>query len=135
MTKTVTAVPLGSDALAPDFRLNLRETEFVRLAPSTIEKTIGQLKAEQAEYLRQLEHKFNPVPPAMTRPRPVLTRRPARPRVQPPLTRAVRSLDALLADVHPAVAADVVRRSGGDVRRVVVHSPTRVTVLNQPCGD
>jgi hypothetical protein len=54
---------------------------------------------------------------------------------EPVVTPAVRPSAEVLSGVHPAIAADVLRRAQGDVRRLRVLSPTRVLVMNRPCEE
>lgn len=136
MTRAVAAVPIWSDDNMPSPELLIKETEYLHFAPTTIERAINRLKAEQRQRLEEIETAY--ALPARRRPvsRPVL----AVPREQQAalataLAPAVRPSVSVLAGVHPLVRADVLKRSQGDLRRVRVLSPTRVLVLNRPCGD
>ncbi len=134
MTKHVTVAPLWPKA-APDPRLDIGK--LAHLAPGTTESIIKDMKADQAVRIAELERQFAPTPAVMPKRRrvPVTTTVNGAAAVAVAVTPAVRTLDEVLAAVHPRLAADVVRRSGGDVRRVVVLGPTNVRVLNRPCGE
>jgi hypothetical protein len=136
VTRSATAVPIWADANMPSPELLIKETEHLHFAPTTIERAIARLKAEQQQRLEEIETAYAlPARPRPVRPRPALAPRPAQPRQEPSPAPAVRPSVDVLAGVHPLVRADVLKRSGGDLRRVRVLSATRVLVLNRPCGN
>lgn len=159
MARHVTAAPLWPK-VEPDPRLDLGK--LAHLAPGTTERIIGDMKADQSAYLQRLDQeRFTPAHTArhsrkpttvvgrdghmhLSFSEPVSTAAPVHTatapapaqlvRPQPVATPAERSLDEVLAGVHPLVRADVLRRSQGDARRVEVRSPTQVIVHNRPCA-
>jgi len=147
MTRHVTVAPLWPNAV-PDPRLNLGK--LATLSPSTTERIIGEMKKDQYAYLERLEQtavpQRRPVTTTVSRQGkmhlsfPVQTTTAAAPaerpeRSEPVTAEAVRPSEDVLAGVHPAVAADVLRRAEGDVRRLRVLGPNSVVVLNRPCGE
>jgi hypothetical protein len=136
MPKSVTVTPLWSDAVMPDPRLLLRETEHLHLAPASIERAIGRLKDEQAERLEQLERELGKVRiRPTTRVRPAGPRPVRRPRPQQPVAHPIAAAVDVLAGIHPLMRADVLKRCGGDLRRLKVLGPDKVVVLNRPCDE
>jgi hypothetical protein len=153
MARHVTAAPLWPKA-EPDPRLNLGK--LAQLSPSTTERIIGDMKADQSAYLQRIDQeRFHTVPAARhsRKPTTVIGRNghmhlgfpqagpavaqaaaPAPAQPEPVITPAVRPSEDVLADVHPLVRADVLRRCAGDLRRVEVRSPTQVIVHNRPCA-
>lgn len=137
MTRQVSAIPVWSDANTPSPELLIQETEHLHFAPSTIERAIGRLKAQQADYLEHLERQFaRPTPARQPTPAASKIRQhrqvPATP-AEPVLIRSVRPAELGQDDVHPLAWADALRRAEGDVRRLKVVSHSSVVVLNHPC--